>query len=111
MSGALSVILALTLAAEPVAPVTPAVPPRVPHVGILITASLGIGMMGAGSGFVLHASSIGEPKSPPAPSFTAPADYFFVGGLSLIATGLCLVLIAALLTRWYTPKTVFGVQW
>lgn len=108
MSSAIAVILALTLSAEPVAQ---AAAPRAPRAGILITASLGLGLIAAGAGYDLYGRTISHPDAPVAPGTAAPADAYFVGGASLIAAGLCVLLIAALLTRWYTPKAVFGVQW
>lgn len=108
MSSAISMILALTLSAEPVAQ---AAAPRVPKVGILLTASIGVGLIGAGAGFDLYGRTIREPNAPVAPGTAANAEPYFVGGASLMVTGLCLVLIAALLTRWYSTKLSAGVQW
>jgi hypothetical protein len=110
MSSALSLILALSLSAAPAAPSTPA-PARVPRAGILVTASIGLGFIAAGAGFDLYGRTVGQPDAPVAAGTAAPADAYFVGGVSLIAVGLCTLLIATLMTLWYTPKSVFGVKW
>jgi hypothetical protein len=109
MSSAIAVILALTLSAEPVA--RAAEPRRVPRAGILITASIGLGLIGVGAGYDLYGRSVTAPDAPVAPGTAWAGEGYFVGGVSLIVTGLCFVLIAALLTHWYSPKSILGVQW
>ena len=109
MSSAISVILALTLSAQPVAQA--AEPRRVPRTGILITASVGLGFIAVGAGFELYGRAVTDPHAPVAPGTAWAGEGYFVGGASLIVTGLCLMLIAALLTQWYSPKSVLGVRW
>lgn len=85
-------ILALTLSAGP-APQAP----RTPRSGILITASIGFGVMGVGAGVELSAHRSIDPR----------AEFFLVAGRHRPL----IVLIAALLTRWYMPHISSGVRW
>jgi hypothetical protein len=90
--------LALVLATAP-----PPTPPRAPpSLGITLTASLGLALMGAGVGYQVSA-----PTSPHPEANT-------VGGVALITMGLCVFLIAALLTELHFPTNrtlVLGAQW
>lgn len=104
MSSAISVILALTLAAEPMAQTSP---PKMPRAGIILTGSIGFAMIAAGAGFEIYGRAGMDPSASPVPH----AESLFVGGTSLIVGGLCVLLIAVLLDQWYTPKTFYGVQW
>ena len=108
MSSAISVMLALTLAAEPVAQTSA---PKVPRTGILIVGTLGFAAIATGAGFEIYGRTVSQPGAPVAPGPAAPAEAYFVGGLSLIFTGLCLVVLSVVLTRWYTPKDFYGVRW
>jgi hypothetical protein len=108
MSSAISVILALALAAEPV---TQSTAPKMPRTAILITGSVGFAMIGVGAGYEIYGRTVSHPDAPVAPGTAAPAEAYFVGGLSLMFTGLCFVLIAVVLTHWYTPKDFYGVRW
>jgi hypothetical protein len=108
MSSAIAVILALSLAAEPLAQTTA---PKIPRTGILIMGSLGFAAIATGTGFDIYGRTVSQPGAPVAPGTAAPAESYFIGGISLIATGLCLVLLSVLLTHWYTPKDFYGVRW
>ena len=100
MASALSIILALSLASEP-----PVRPPSAN--GIAITAALGFSLVGFGVGYELSA------RAGPA-EFALHAEANTVGGVGLMSMGLCLLLIAAVLTEWRFPARgplVLGAQW
>lgn len=105
MGCGLAAILALTVAAEPVpSPVEGSRsldPPARPAVKVL--AFIGAGLMGVGLGFEITGRAATDPRAPVL-EWRSHAQSNTIGGIALIGTGLCLVTIAALLTRWHFPS-------
>ncbi len=102
MGSVLPVIVALTLAAEP-----PAVQVRA-RPGVTVLAFVGAGMVVAGLGFEITGRAGSDPRAP-VYEWRPNARANIVGGLSLIAAGLCLITIAAVLTRWQVPAISLSV--
>ncbi|MDP2274078.1 MAG: hypothetical protein Q8N23_35990 [Archangium sp.] len=102
MGSVLSVIVALTLAAE-----APAVPART-RPGVTVLAFVGAGLVTAGLGFEISGRAGRDPRAP-VYEWRPNAEANIVGGLSLIAAGLCLITIAAVLTRWQVPAVSLSV--
>lgn len=100
---ALSLLIALTAAAElnpqPEVPTPPAVK---------VLAFVGAGMIGAGLGLELTGRAGSDPRAP-VPEWSQDAAFFSVGGIAMTGAGLCLVAIAALLTPWQSPS--LAISW
>ena len=102
MGSVLPIIVALTLAAEP-----PAVPART-RPGVTVLAFVGAGLVAAGLGFEITGRAGSDPRAP-VYEWRPNAQANIVGGLSLIAAGLCLITVAAALTRWQVPSVSLQV--
>ncbi len=97
MGGVLAAILALTVAAEPLELNPPARP------AVKVMAFLGAGLMTVGLGFEITGRAATDPRAPVL-EWSSHAQSDTIGGIALIGAGLCLVTIAALLTRWHFPS-------
>ena len=102
MGSVLPVIVALTLAAEP-----PAVEART-RPGVTVLAFVGAGLVTTGLGFELTGRAGSDPRAP-VQEWRLHAQANIVGGVSLIAVGLCFITIAAVLTRWRPPAVSFAL--
>lgn len=102
MGSVLPVIVALTLAAE-----VPAVEPR-SRPGVMVLAFVGAGMVTTGLAFEITGRAGSDPRAPVL-ELRANAQANLVGGLSLMGAGLCLITIAAALTRWRLPAVSLWV--
>lgn len=102
MGSVLPVIVALTLAAE-----GPAVPVRT-RPGVTVLAFVGAGLVAAGLGFEIAGRAGRDPRAK-VYELRPNAEANIVGGLSLIAAGLCLITVAAVLTRWRVPAVSLWV--
>ncbi len=102
MGNVLPVIVALTLATEPLV-----VEPRT-RPGVTVLAFVGAGLVATGLGFEITGRAGSDPRAL-VHEWRANAQSNSVGGLSLIAVGLCLITIAAVLTRWKLPAVSLSV--
>lgn len=100
MSSALSVILALSLATEPLIE-------RPNPTAVKATAILGGVLLGVGLGFQI-AGRVGSDPRMLATELHARSEINQLGGLALMAMGVCLLSLAALLTQWHFPSFGFS---
>lgn len=97
MGNVLPLILAVTVGAEP-PPVDRPVRPAAQ-----VMAFLGTGFLAAGLAFEITGRAGSDPRAPVL-EWSAHAQSDTVGGIALMGAGLCLITIAALLTRWHFPS-------
>lgn len=97
MGSVLSLVLAITLGAEPPQVDRPA---RTP---VKVLAFVGTGFLTLGLAFEITGRAGADPRAPVL-EWSAHAQANTVGGLALMGGGLCLLSIAALLTPWHFPS-------
>ena len=102
MTSVLRLVLAMTVAAEPVPVDRPVRPP------VQVMAVIGTGFLAVGLMFEITGRAATDPRAPVL-EWSKHAQADTIGGIALMSAGLCFITIAALLTPWRLPPVALWV--